>query len=180
MQLYHQGCIAINTRGATLYGSNRAYLRRMITHVEYHEEPLLAHLASIVPARVASQETDPLNAFLQRRPFQGSLPRRAGFWTSTNRNQRPPIRVEAQTTAQEHPQRDIGRTHHQVETALYARVQALHALIEDIEQTVDQLPHDVQGALLVPLADLHSQLCGLIYVAWLFALAHPQADDHDH
>ena len=45
--------------------------------------------------------------------------------------------------------------------------------------TVDQLPHDVQGALLAPLADLHSQLCGLIYVAWLLALSRPQADDHD-
>ena len=80
---------------------------------------------------------------------------------------------------QELPQREVERTHHQVETALYARVQALHALIEDIEQTVDQLPPDVQGALLAPLADWHSQLRGLVYVAWLFSLLHPQADDHE-
>ena len=30
-----------------------------------------------------------------------------------------------------------------------------------------------------PLADLHSQLCGLVYVAWLLSLLRPQADDHD-
>ena len=71
------------------------------------------------------------------------------------------------------------RTHHQVETALHARVQALHALVDDIEQTVDHMPPHVQGALLTPLTDLHSQLCGLVYVAWLFSLLHPQADDHE-
>ena len=57
-------------------------------------------------------------------------------------------------------------------------MQALHALVNDIEQTVDHMPHDVQGALLTPLADLHSQLCGLVYVAWLLSLLHPQADDY--
>ena len=62
---------------------------------------------------------------------------------------------------QELPQREVERTHHQVETALDARVQALHALIEDVEQTVDHMPPDAQGTLLAPLADLHSQLRGL-------------------
>ena len=58
-------------------------------------------------------------------------------------------------------------------------MQSLHALVQEIEQTVDSLPHDVQGALLTPLTDLHTQLCGLVYVAWLFSLLHPHADDHD-
>ena len=148
-------------------------------HVQYHEEPLLTLLANTVPAREARQDMDPLDAFLQRRPFPGSLPRRAGFWTTNDRTQRSPLRVETQPMEQELPQREVERTHHQVETALYARVQALHALIEDIEQTVDQLPPDVQGALLAPLADWHSQLRGLVYVAWLFSLLHPQADDRE-
>ena len=64
--------------------------------------------------------------------------------------------METQPREQEHPQREVERTHHQVETALHARVQALHALIEDIEHTVDHMPPDVQGALLAPLADLHT------------------------
>ena len=89
------------------------------------------------------------------------------------------IRIDAQPTEQEHSQRNIGRANHQIETALYDRVQALHSVVEDIEQTVGQLPHDVQGALITPLTTLHSQLCGLMYVAWLFAQTHPQADDHD-
>ena len=41
------------------------------------------------------------------------------------------------------------------------------------------MPHDVQGVLITPLADLHTQLCGLVYVAWLLSLLHPHADDHD-
>ena len=58
-------------------------------------------------------------------------------------------------------------------------MQALHSVVEDIEQTVEQLPPDVQGALITPLTTLHSQLCGLMYVASLFAQTHPQADDND-
>ena len=53
IQLYHQGCIAINTRGATVYGTKRTLFRRMITHVQYHEEPLLTLLENTVPAREA-------------------------------------------------------------------------------------------------------------------------------
>ena len=56
-------------------------------------------------------------------------------------------------------------------------MQGLHALVQEIEQTVDYMPQDVQGALLTPLADLHSQLCGLVYVAWLLSFLHPHADD---
>ena len=35
--LYHQGCIAINTRGATIYGTKRT---RMILHIQHHESHL--------------------------------------------------------------------------------------------------------------------------------------------
>ena len=84
-----------------------------------------------------------------------------------------------QPTPQLALQRNTDRTHHQIESALHDRVQSLHALVHEIEQTVDSLPRDVQGALLSPLTDLHSQLCGLVYVAWLFSMLHPDADDHD-
>ena len=95
--LYHQGCIAINTRGATLYGSKRSLVRRMIMHIQHHEEPLLTVLAGSVPAREAIEDMDPLDAFLQTRPFQGSLTRRAGFWTFNDRLQQPPLRVNTPT-----------------------------------------------------------------------------------
>ena len=36
-------------------------------------------------------------------------------------------------------------------------MQGFHALAHDIEQTIDYMPHDVQGALLTSLTDLHSQ-----------------------
>ena len=147
--------------------------------IQYREDPLLEYLAEIVPSRPVRRDTDALNAFLQKRPFPAAQPRRPGFWTTTDRAQRPLIRIDAQSTEQELPQRNIGRTHHQIETALYDRVQALHTVVEDIEQTVEQLPPDVRGALITPLATLHSQLCGLMYVALLFAQTHSQADDHD-
>ena len=111
----------INTRGATIYGSNRSYLRRMIMHIQYHEDPLLAHLAENVRSRPVGRDADPLNAFLQRRPFPAAQPRRPGFWTTNDRSQRPLIRIDAQPTEQEHSRRNIGRAHHQIETALYDR-----------------------------------------------------------
>ena len=83
--LYHQGCIAINTRGATIYGARRTLVRRMILHVQHHEDHLLTVLADAVPARKFATNMDPLEAFLQTRPFPGSLLRRAGFWTVTDR-----------------------------------------------------------------------------------------------
>ena len=135
--------------------------------------------ANAVPAREITTNMDPLEAFLQTRPFPGSLPRRAGFWTVTDRQQQHALRVDTQSMAQAPPQRHVERTRHQIESALHARVQGFHALVHDIEQTVDYMPHDVQGALLTPLTDLHSQLCGLVYVAWLLSLLHPQADDHE-
>ena len=177
--LYHQGCIAINARGATTYGTRQTLLRRMILHIQHHEDHLLTVLANAVQAREITTDTDPLDAFLQTRPFPGSLPRRAGFWTFTDRQQQQVLRVDTQPMAQAPPQRHVERTHHQIESALHARVQGFHALVRDIEQTVDYMPHDVQGALLTPLTDLRSQLCGLVYVAWLLSLLRPQADDHD-
>ena len=177
--LYHQGCIAINTRGATTYGTKRTRLRRMILHIQHHESHLLTVLAEAVNARIFTENADPLDIFLQTRPLSGSLPRRVGFWSHDDRQRQQALRVDTQPTEQAAPQRHTERAHHQIESALHARVQGLHALVQEIEQTVDYMPQDVQGALLTPLADLHSQLCGLVYVAWLLSLLHPHADDHD-
>ena len=151
----------------------------MILHIQHHEGHLLTVLSDAVPAREFVTPMDPLEAFLQTRPFQGSLPRRVGFWTFKDRQQQQVLRVAPHLTTQAPHQRQVERTHHQIETALHARVQGLQALVQDIEQTVDEMAHDVQGALLTPLTDLHSQLCGLVYVAWLLSLMHPQADDHE-
>ena len=177
--LYHQGCIAINTRGATIYGTKRTRLRRLILHIQHHESHLLTVLAEAVSARPIAENVDPFDVFLQTCPFSASLPRRVGFWSTTDRQQQHVLRVDTQPTAQPPPQRHTDHAHHQIESALHARVQSLHALVQEIEQTVDSLPHDVQGALLTPLTDLHTQLCGLVYVAWLISLLHPHADDHD-
>ena len=70
--LYHQGCIAINTRGATIYGTKRTRLRRMILHIQHHESHLLAVLAEAVSARPIAENVDPFDIFLQTPLF--SLP----------------------------------------------------------------------------------------------------------
>ena len=91
--LYHQGCIAINSRGATVYGTKRTRLRRMILHVKYHESHLLNVLADTVSARTFSETADPFDFFLPARPFSASHPRRIGFWSTTDRERtcsRPP------------------------------------------------------------------------------------------
>ena len=149
LPLYHQSCIAINAGGASIYGARRT-LVLVILHIQHHEGHLLTVLSDAVPAREFVTPMDPLEAFLQTRPFQGSLPRRVGFWTFKDRQQQQVLRVDPQLTTQTPPQRQVERTHHQIETALHARVQGLQALVQDIEQTVDEMPHDVQGALLTP------------------------------
>ena len=63
--LYHQGCIAINTRKATTYGTKRTRLRWMILHIQHHESHLLTVLAELVSVRVLTENTDPLDIFLQ-------------------------------------------------------------------------------------------------------------------
>ena len=68
--LYHQGCIAINTRGATIYGTKRTRLRRMILHIQHRESHLLTVLAEAVSARPIAENVDPFDIFLQTRPFQ--------------------------------------------------------------------------------------------------------------
>ena len=119
---------------------------QMILHIQHHEDHLLTVLADTVPAKKIATNMDPL-AFLQTRPFSGSLPWR-GFWTFTDKKQQQVLQVDPRSMAQAPPQRQVERTHHQIETALHARVQSLHASVHDIEQTVDDMPHDVQGALL--------------------------------
>ena len=151
----------------------------MILHIQHHESHLLKVMAEAVNVRILTENADPLDIFLQTRPLSGSLPRRVGFWSHDDRQRQQALRVDTQPTEQAAPQRNTERTHHQIESALHTRVQGLHALVQEIEQTVDYMPQDVQGALLTPLADLHSQLCGLVYVAWLLSFLHPHADDHD-
>ena len=68
--LYHQGCIAINTRGATIYGTKRTRLRRMILHIQHHESHLLTVLAEAVSARPIAENVDLLTSSCKHAPFQ--------------------------------------------------------------------------------------------------------------
>ena len=99
----------------------------MILHIQHHESHLLTVLA---------ENADPLDIFLQTRPFSGSLPRRVGFWSTDDRQQQQALRIDMQPTEQAPPQRHTERAHHQIESALHARVQGLHALVHGVRSLV--------------------------------------------
>ena len=46
----------------------------MIMHIQYHEDPLLEHLADNVPSRPVRRDVDPLNAFLRTLTVEPKLP----------------------------------------------------------------------------------------------------------
>ena len=128
---------------------------------------------------------DTLNAFLQTRPFE-VLPRNPGDWTVRDQERR--LRVHPGAHGGElfpdydaYPirRRRLAREHHQVDTALHERAQAMMNSLDDIEQALNLLPPDIQTNLIAPLTTLHAELSGLLFVALLLAQIHPDADDQD-
>lgn len=69
--------------------------------------------------------------------------------------------------------------HHRVDTALFQRVQAIIASLQDAQHLLPQVPADIQGRMVEPLTSLHAELNGLLFTAYLLASVHPNADDFD-
>lgn len=74
---------------------------------------------------------------------------------------------------------DCAREHHQVDTALFQRAQAMIQSLEEIEQVLILAPPEVQAHSVAPLTTLHAELSGLLFIALLKAQIHPDADDQD-
>ena len=89
--LYHQGCIAINTRGATTYGTKRTRLRRMILHIQHHESHLLTVLAQAVNARILAENADPLIFSYRHAPCQAPSRGEWAFGLMTTGNDSKPF-----------------------------------------------------------------------------------------
>ena len=47
---FQQQCIAINDKGISVYGPNKALRRRLIHHIAYHEKPLLDAWQAVAPS----------------------------------------------------------------------------------------------------------------------------------
>ena len=62
---------------------------------------------------------------------------------------------------------------------MFHRVQAVIASLQALEPLVPQIPAEVRHRMLEPLNNLHADLNGLLFTAFLLASIHPDADDCD-
>ena len=76
-------------------------------------------------------------------------------------------------------QRFTAREHYRVDTALYNRVQAMLASLQDVERLLPLMPIPVQQRMVLPLTTVHADLNGLLFAAYLLASVHPNSDDFD-
>ena len=53
------------------------------------------------------------------------------------------------------------------------------ASLQALEPLLRQVPAGVQAQMAEPASDLHADLNGLLFTAFLFANIHPNADDYD-
>ena len=50
IKLFLQQCLALNDKGISVYGPNKALRRRLFHHVVYHEKPLCDAWQALAPA----------------------------------------------------------------------------------------------------------------------------------
>ena len=73
----------------------------------------------------------------------------------------------------------MAREHHQLDTAMFQRVQAMIASLQALDPLLPLVPTEIQRVMLESAGDLHAELNGLLFTAFLFASIHPNADDYD-
>ena len=62
---------------------------------------------------------------------------------------------------------------------MFQRVQGMIASLQALDPLLYQVPAEVRARMLEPASDLHADLNGLLFTAFLFANIHPNADDCD-
>ena len=139
-----QQCLAINDRGVSVYGSNKGYRWRMVHHILYHEEPLLA----LTNSNVAHLPRSPIGW----PPFTWSWMRRPGI--APRQMARRRAEPDLHENADEAGQRFTAREHHRVDTALYNRVQATLVSLQDVEHLLPMMPVPAQQRMHLPLTCL--------------------------
>ena len=164
-----QQCLAINDRGVSVYGSNKGYRWRMVHHILYHEEPLLA----LTNSNVAHLPRSPIGW----PPFTWSWMRRPGI--APRQMARRRAEPDLHENADEAGQRFTAREHHRVDTALYNRVQATLVSLQDVEHLLPMMPVPAQQRMHLPLTMVHADLNGLLFAAYLLASVHPNSDGFD-
>ena len=79
IKLFLQQCLAVNDKGLTVYGPNKALRRRLIHHVVYHEKPLFNAWNAQVPSLIREPIGYPHTTWHWARP-DGINPRQANKW----------------------------------------------------------------------------------------------------
>ena len=68
LQLFQQQCIAINDKGISVYGPNKALRRRLIHHVMHHEKPLFDTWQALAPSLTREPIGHPHTTWHSARP----------------------------------------------------------------------------------------------------------------
>ena len=171
-----QQCVAINDRGVSVYGSNKGYRWRLVHHILYHEQELLALFDSKVRAFPRDPIGHPPVTWSWMRP-QGVTPREMARKGKALALPSSPLPSGEPQAHQDH--RCTFREHRRVDTALYSRVLAMLAQLQDVNRLLAFMPPPVQAQMVPSLTTLHAQLSGLLYTAYLLASIHPRSDDFD-
>ena len=161
--------IAINDRGISVYGSNKGYRWRLVHHILYHEQPLLALMETNVSAFSRSPIGYPPVTWSRMRP-PGIAPQQM----ARRRDEQAPYQDPPQAGEGGAGQRFTAREHYRVDTALYNRVQAMLMSLQDVERLLPMMPMPVQQRMVLPLATVHADLNGLLFTAYLLASVHPE------
>ena len=169
-----QQCVAINDRGISVYGSNKGYRWRLVHHILYHEQPLLALFATNVNAFSRSPIGHPPVTWSWMRP-PGLAPRQM----ARRREEQEPFQAPLQGGEEPAGQRFTAREHYRVDTVLYNRAQAMLTSLRDVDRLLPMMPMPVQQRMVLPLTTVHADLNGLLFTAHLLASVHPNSDDFD-
>ena len=154
--------------GISVYGPNKALRRRLIHHVVYHERPLFEAWQTLAPSLSREPIGHPQTTWQWARP-EGINPRQTNRWVLRDQARlafgHPPVAAGSQDLEQGYPTpyttpayRQVTREHHQVDTAMFQRVQGVIASLQALEPLLRQVPAGVQAQMVEPASDLHADL----------------------
>ena len=58
-------------------------------------------------------------------------------------------------------------------------MQGMIASLQALDPLLPHVPAEIQSQMIEPASNLHAELNGLLFTAFLFANMHPNADDYD-
>ena len=155
IKLFLQQCLAVNDKGISVYGPNKALRRRLIHHAVYHEKPLFDAWNALAPSLSREPLGNPHTTWYWARP-DGINPRQANRWVLRDQARlafgHPPAAAGSQDPGQGYPtpfeapaHRQMAREHHRVDTAMFQRVQGMIASLQALDPLLPHVPAEIQS-----------------------------------